>query len=64
MLRKNTVMFAKLQNGKYGLRSWYGNLRTPKQASPGEDDATDGDNDFVTAEETEAATAQKTAAAS
>lgn len=26
MLRKNTVMFAKLQNGKYGLRAWYPNL--------------------------------------
>jgi hypothetical protein len=33
MLRKNTVMFAKLQNGKYGLRSWYPNLKVAKEAS-------------------------------
>lgn len=32
MLRKNTIMFAKLQNGKYGLRAWYPNLRQPKEA--------------------------------
>ena len=32
MLRKNTVMFVKLQNGKYGLRVWYPNLRQPKGA--------------------------------
>jgi hypothetical protein len=36
MLRKNTVMFAKLGNGKYGLRSWYPNLKPPKEAVAGE----------------------------
>jgi len=49
MLRKNTVTFAKLQNGKYGLRSWYPNLKTPKEGTPGETaeavetDAAEGD---------------------
>jgi len=33
LLRKNTVTFAKLRNGKYGLRSWYPNLRTSKEAT-------------------------------
>jgi|SRR5271166_136355 len=32
MLRKNTTMFAKLSNGKYGLRAWYPNLRQPRGA--------------------------------
>lgn len=36
MLRKNTTMFAKLQNGKYGLRAWYPNLRPAKESSAGE----------------------------
>ena len=30
MLRKNTTTFAKLQNGKYGLRAWYPNFKPPK----------------------------------
>jgi hypothetical protein len=30
MLRKNTTTFAKLQNGKIGLRAWYPNLKPPK----------------------------------
>lgn len=33
MLRKNTTVFAKLSNSKYGLRAWYPNLRQPKGAS-------------------------------
>jgi hypothetical protein len=33
MLRKNTTMFAKLQNGKYGLRAWYPNLRSSNKAA-------------------------------
>ena len=35
------IMFAKLQNGKYGLRAWYPNLKTPKKASEESDDAED-----------------------
>lgn len=30
MLRKSSSMFHKLQNGKYGLRSWYPNLKAQK----------------------------------
>ncbi len=51
MLRKNTTMFAKLQNGKYGLRAWYPNLKTPKGAAADDSDAdaavdaADGDDD-------------------
>jgi hypothetical protein len=41
MLRKNTVMFAKLANGKYGLRSWYPNLKAPKESAG--DEAGDDD---------------------
>jgi hypothetical protein len=33
MLRKNVVTFAKLQNGKYGLRAWYPSLKAPKEPS-------------------------------
>ncbi|HVA11853.1 MAG TPA: hypothetical protein VNF99_01255 [Stellaceae bacterium] len=57
MLRKNTTTFAKLQNGKYGLRSWYPNLRAPKEA-PGSDDVDAGDD----AAEIEEATDKQTAA--
>lgn len=62
MLRKNTTMFVKLQNGKYGLRSWYPNLRTPKEvasdegASDDEAEAADDTSD-ETAEPVKAATA-------
>lgn len=65
MLRKNTTMYAKLQNGKYGLRAWYPNLR-PKDASASsssesvdEDDSDDGD---TTADSEEATTAKAAAA--
>ncbi len=51
MLRKNTTMFAKLQNGKYGLRAWYPNLKSPKESAAGETDAADGE-DEDTQEET------------
>lgn len=36
MLRKNTVMFHKLPNGSYGLKSWYQHVR-PSKASGDED---------------------------
>jgi len=47
MLRKNTAMFAKLQNGKYGLRSWYPNLKAPKEAASAEvaDNAAEAHNE-------------------
>src|SRR5439155_2433741 len=47
MLRKNTVTFVKLQNGKYGLRAWYPNLKAPKEASADEasdEETADQDN--------------------
>jgi hypothetical protein len=47
MLRKNTTTFAKLQNGKYGLRVWYPNLKTPK----GGPSADDGDLESADAED-------------
>jgi hypothetical protein len=43
MLRKNTTMFVKLQNGKYGLRAWYPNLKAPKEDA-GEAETTNGDD--------------------
>jgi hypothetical protein len=62
MLRKNTTMFAKLQNGKYGLRIWYPNLKATKEAVAEEsEDETDND---AAAEEKETATTKKAAAAS
>jgi hypothetical protein len=65
MLRKNTTVFAKLQNGKYGLRSWYPNLRPTKEAGakPAADGGEEEDHDEVLEEAAEAA-ARKTAAAS
>jgi hypothetical protein len=47
MLRKNTTTFAKLQNGKYGLRSWYPNLKAPKAGDS--DDEPDNDDEKETA---------------
>jgi hypothetical protein len=49
MLRKNTVMFAKLQNGKYGLRAWYPNLKQPKGApsAEGADEAATEDPNVI-----------------
>lgn len=35
MLRKNTQMFAKLQNGKIGLRAWCPGLKAPKETPAG-----------------------------
>jgi hypothetical protein len=43
MLRKNTTTFAKLQNGKYGLRAWYPNLRPVKESTS--EPASDADQD-------------------
>jgi hypothetical protein len=49
MLRKNTTTFAKLQNGKYGLRQWYPTLRQPKGPAvvEGADDAAPDEDDDV-----------------
>jgi hypothetical protein len=50
LLRKNTTMFAKLQNGKYGLRAWYPNLKASKEAQSSEstdDDLTEEDSVIV-----------------
>jgi hypothetical protein len=63
MLRKNTVTFIKLQNGKYGLRSWYPNLKPPKAGEAEGEDTTDQDTSGDAADEKETATV-KTAAAS
>jgi hypothetical protein len=60
MLRKNTLMFAKLQNGKYGLRAWYPNLRPTKDTSAADAEAEVEDEDDAE----EATTADKTAAVS
>ncbi|HEX4052673.1 MAG TPA: hypothetical protein VHX86_00270 [Tepidisphaeraceae bacterium] len=45
LLRKNTTTFAKLSNGKYGLRAWYPNLKAPKEAAA--EDADDPDADIL-----------------
>jgi hypothetical protein len=45
MLRKNTTTFAKLQNGKFGLRSWYPNFKPSKAASQSEAVEADGESD-------------------
>lgn len=65
MLRKNTTMFAKLQNGKYGLRAWYPNLKTPKDApaETADDDGSDEESAIVV-DEKGTATTKKAAAAS
>jgi hypothetical protein len=65
LLRKNTVMFAKLQNGKYGLRSWYPNLKTPKAGKTDDDngEAADDADDIITVDPKGTATAKKAAAA-
>jgi hypothetical protein len=62
MLRKNTVTFAKLQNGKYGLRAWYPNLRATKESAA--DEATDesDDENVITVDGKGTATAKKGAA--
>lgn len=62
MLRKNTVMFAKLQNGKYGLRAWYPNLKVPKAGKTDDDNGEAADD--VDDETEEATTTEKAAAAS
>jgi len=45
MLRKNTATFVKLQNGKYGLRAWYPNLKAPKEAASVEPSGDEADED-------------------
>ena len=70
MLRKNTAMFAKLPNGKYGLRSWYPHLKVVKAGADDEEDGGNGEAKAGTKtekkepEKSEAATAKKAAAAS
>lgn len=44
LLRKNTTQFAKLKNGKYGLRVWYPNLKAPKDSTTA-DNGDDGEDD-------------------
>jgi hypothetical protein len=53
MLRKNTTMFAKLANGKYGLRAWYPNLKAPKEDASGKgaDQSDEGDAEDETTTE-------------
>jgi|SRR5271163_3833116 len=66
MLRKNTV-FVRLQNGKYGLRAWYGNVRSPKAGKTGDDDVAGDDaagDDAIDIDQKETATTRKAAAAS
>ena len=48
MLRKNTVMFHRLQNGKYGLRAWYPHLKQAKSVA-----AADGAQDAAPDEDEE-----------
>jgi hypothetical protein len=65
MLRKNTVMFAKLQNGKFGLRAWYPNLKAKEAPAAAEGDQDGDDVEDTEAEEAdEATTTDKAAAAS
>lgn len=59
LLRKNTTTFAKLQNGKYGLRAWYPNLRVPKGthgADAAEEPASETDAEYPEIGESEEAT--------
>jgi len=60
MLRKNSSMFHKLQNGKYGLRAWYPNLKPPKANASDSENAHDDSGDGA---ETEAADTKKASAA-
>jgi hypothetical protein len=63
MLRKNTTAFAKLQNGKYGLRAWYGNLKPPK-AAPAADsnDEDEEEPDIIEVDQKGTATPKKATA--
>ena len=45
MLRKNPRMFHKLPNGSWGLRSWYGNIKQPKEAGQDPETASDSEDD-------------------
>lgn len=67
LLRKNTTTFAKLQNGKYGLRAWYPNLRAPKGApgieSSDEPTAETDDNEDTESEATASSDEDDAAAA-
>jgi hypothetical protein len=66
MLRKNTTTFAKLQNGKYGLRAWYPNLK-PVRESPAAAGLNDGEEEeevFMVDEEGTATPTKASAATS
>lgn len=45
MLRKASTTFAKLQNGKIGLRAWYPNLKPPKDTAAADASAEDETGD-------------------
>lgn len=45
LLRKNTTTFAKLANGKYGLRAWYPDLKARKEEADKDGDEADGNDD-------------------
>jgi hypothetical protein len=64
MLRKNTTIFAKLQNGKFGLRVWYPNLKATKEASSGDatEESTEEETETETTEGKGSATAKKSVA--
>lgn len=67
MLRKNTTTFVKLQNGKYGLRAWYPNLKPAKATSAVESSEEGGDvedEEVIVVDEEGTATPQKEAAGS
>ncbi len=64
MLRKNTAMFVRLQSGKYGLRSWYPNLRQAKEVQAGEPTPDDIEEGPEPDDESETAAVAQTAAAS
>jgi hypothetical protein len=60
-LRKSSSIFFKLQNGKYGLRVWYPNLRTPRTTDDAE--AADVDTEIEEATESDSGTTEETAVA-
>lgn len=50
MLRKNTTVFSKLSNGKFGLRAWYPHLK-PTKGAPAAEGVTEAVADAADAEE-------------
>jgi hypothetical protein len=64
MLRKNTTTFAKLQNGKYGLRAWYPNLKPVKEAPSTAGESEEEEEVFVVYEEGTATSVEASTATS